>query len=203
MAHKVICINRRCGSGGHIIGETVANRLGIKYYDKNLIDMALEYGGLSDSKEYQKADEKATNSAFYRLQYEGNDKVEKGKPATETLFQLQRDLMREITQKEDCVIVGRCADYILEPDKVDFLSVFVTASFEYRVKHMMETDHLNKRQAIVQTKKIDKRRENYYYHFTKREWKDAKHYDILLNSESLGFEKCTRLLCDCYHNLLP
>mgnify|MGYP000780665546 FL=1 len=105
MAHKVICINRRCGSGGHIIGEMVANQLGIKYYDKNLLTLALEYGGLTESKEYQNADEKATNSAFYRLLYEGNEKVEKGKPATDTLFQLQRDLMREIVQKEDCVIV--------------------------------------------------------------------------------------------------
>lgn len=202
MAHKVICINRRCGSGGHIIGEMVANELGIRYYDKNLITMALEYGGLEHSKTFQNADEKATNSAYYRLQYEGNDKVEKGRPATETLFQLQRDLMREIAQKEDCVIVGRCADYILQSENVSLLSVFVTASFEYRVQHMMETDHLNKRQAIVQTKKIDKRRENYYYHFTKREWKDAKHYDILLNSQNLGFDKCTKILCDCYHNIL-
>ena len=202
MAHKVICINRRCGSGGHIIGEMVANQLGIKYYDKNLLTLALEYGGLTESKEYQNADEKATNSAFYRLLYEGNEMVEKGKPATDTLFQLQRDLMREIVQKEDCVIVGRCADFILENDDVNLLSVFVTASLEYRVNHLMEIDHLNKRQALAQAKKIDKRRESYYHYFTKREWKDAKHYDLLLNSQRLGFDKCTKLLCDYYQNIL-
>lgn len=201
MAHKVICINRRCGSGGHIIGEMVANQLGIKYYDRNLLSLALEYGGL-DSSKYEKVDEKATNSAFYRLLYEGNEKVEKGKPANETLFQLQRDLMREIAQKEDCVIIGRCGDYILEHEDIKLFSVFVTASLEYRINHIMEQDHLNKRQATIQTKKIDKRRENYYHYFTKREWKDAKHYDILLNSQRLGFDKCKQLICDYYLNIL-
>ena len=107
--------------------------------------------------------------------------------------------MREIVQKEDCVIVGRCADFILENDDVNLLSVFVTASLEYRVNHLMEINHLNKRQALAQAKKIDKRRESYYHYFTKREWKDAKHYDLLLNSQRLGFDKCTKLLCDSQH----
>lgn len=202
MAHKVICINRRCGSGGHIIGEMVANELGIKYYDRNLLDLALEYGGLDKSKEYHKADEKATNSAFYRLQYKGNDKVDKGKPINDTLFQLQRDLMREITQKEDCVLIGRCANFILDRDSVDFLSVFVTAPFDFRVKHMMEQDNLNKRQAIIQTKKIDKRREDYYHYFTKQDWRSTSNYEIVLNSQTLGFQKATQLLCECYKNIL-
>lgn len=202
MAHKVICINRRCGSGGHIIGEMVANELGIKYYDRNLLDLALEYGGLDKSKEYHKADEKATSSAFYRLQYKGNDKVDKGKPINDTLFQLQRDLMREITQREDCVLIGRCADYILDRNTVDFLSVFVTAPFDFRVNHMMEQDNLNKRQAIIQTKKIDKRREDYYHYFTKQDWRSTKNYEIVLNSQALGFHRCTQILCDCYKNIL-
>lgn len=202
MAHKVICINRRCGSGGHIIGEMVAKELGIKYYDHNLLDLALEYGGIDFSKQYSDADEKATNSAFYRLQYEGNDKVDKGKPANETVFQLQRDLMQEITSKEDCVIIGRCGDFILDRDKVDVLSVFITAPFEDRVAHIMEQDALSKRQAIVQTKKIDKRREDYYHYFTKRDWKDAKHYEMILNSKALGYDKCTKILCNYYKNIL-
>lgn len=202
MAHKVICINRRCGSGGHIIGELVAKELGIKYYDKNLLELALEYGGLDQSRAFAKADEKATNSAFYRLQYEGNEKVEKGKPATETLFQLQKDLMREITSSEDCVIIGRCGDFVLDPAEVDFVSVFVTAPFDARVEHIMAQDKLNKRQAVVQTKKIDKRREDYYHYFTKKDWKDAKNYDLVLNSYALGYEKCAKLLVEFYKNIL-
>ena len=202
MAHKVICINRRCGSGGHIIGEMVAKELGIKYYDKNLLELALEYGGLDQTKAFENADEKATNSAFYRLQYNGNDKVEKGKPATETLFQLQKDLMREITSKEDCVIIGRCGDYVLDPDEVNFISVFVTAPFDDRVAHIMDNNHMNKRQAIVLTKKIDKRREDYYDFFTKRDWKDAKNYDLVLNSSALGYEKAAKLLINFYKDIM-
>lgn len=202
MAHKVICINRRCGSGGHIIGEMVANELGIKYYDRNLLDLALEYGGLDKSDEFHRADEKATNAAFYRLQYKGNEKVDKGKPINDTLFQLQRDFMREIAQKEDCVLVGRCADFILDRNKVDVLSVFITAPFDFRVKNIMEQNNLNKRQAIVHTKRTDKRREDYYHYFTKQEWKNNKNYEMVLNSQTLGLNRCTKLLCYYYHELL-
>ena len=180
----------------------VAKELGIKYYDKNLLELALEYGGLDQTKAFENADEKATNSAFYRLQYNGNDKVEKGKPATETLFQLQKDLMREITSKEDCVIIGRCGDYVLDPDEVNFISVFVTAPFDDRVAHIMDNNHLNKRQAIVLTKKIDKRREDYYDFFTKRDWKDAKNYDFVLNSSALGYEKAAKLLINFYKDIM-
>ena len=204
MAHKVICINRRCGSNGHIIGEMVSNELGIKYYDRNLLSMALQYGGLENDKAFQKAvaDEKMANQAFYRLQYGGNEKVEKGKPVEDTIFQLQRDLMREIAEKEDCVLVGRCADFILDTADVNMLSVFVTAPMEYRVEQIMAENHLNKRQAISHIKKTDKRRSSYYYYFTKREWKDAKHYDLLLNSEKLGMENCVKLLCNYYKEIL-
>lgn len=205
MAHKVICINRTCGSGGHLIGEQVAKELGIGYYDHNLLDMALEYGDLHGSKDVQSfknADEKATNPAFYRLRYEGNEKVEHGKPATETVFQLQRDLIREITQEEDCVVVGRCANCILDPAKVDFLSVFVTASFDYRVAHIMQSDQLSKFQAERRTKQIDKRRKDYYYCFTKTQWQDYTNYDMMLNSETVGFDNCVKLLCNYFENIL-
>ncbi len=202
MPHKVICINRRCGSGGHIIGEMAANELGIKYYDRNLLDMALEYGGLDKANGFHKADEKATSSAFYRLQYKGNEKVVKGKPVNDTLFQLQRDLMREITQKEDCILVGRCADFILDRKKVNFLSVFVTAPFDFRVRQIMEQNNLSKHEAVIHTKKTDKRRSDYYHYFTKRDWTNTKNYEIILNSQALGFQNCTKLLCDCYRNLL-
>lgn len=201
MAHKVICINRLCGSGGHIIGEKVAERLGIGYYDRNLLDMALEYGGIS-SKSFHNADEKATNPMFYRLHYEGNEKVDKGKPANETVFQLQRDLMREITEQEDCVLIGRCADYILNRSHVNMVSVFVTAPFDFRVMHMMASDDLTRRMAVVQTKKIDKRREDYYRYFTKQEWKNPDNYELMLNSAALGFDKSVDLLCDYYEHIL-
>lgn len=202
MRHKAICINRLCGSGGHIIGEMAAKELGIGYYDKNLLELALDYGEISSSKKYHSVDEKATNPAFYRLQYEGNDKVDKGKPANETLFQLQRDYMKEIVAKEDCVLIGRCADFVLANEDVDMLSVLVVAPLEERVAHLQQTDNLNARQATAQAKKIDKRRGDYYNYFTKRNWKNWDHYDLILNSATLGYDTCVKLLIDYYKNIL-
>ncbi len=205
MSHKVICINRLCGSGGHIIGKMVADELGIGYYDHNLLDMALEYGDLHDSKgikSFLRADERATNKAFYRLRCEGNENVEKEKPATATIFQLQRDLILNFTQEEDCVIIGRCADYILESADVSMLSVFVTAPKDFRVSHIMTSDNLTKSRAERHVGQTDKRRKDYFYCFTKQDWMDPQIYDMILNSDKLGYDKCTKLLCDCYHDLL-
>ena len=100
------------------------------------------------------------------------------------------------------MIIGRCGDYVLDPDEVNFISVFVTAPFDDRVAHIMDNNHLNKRQAIVLTKKIDKRREDYYDFFTKRDWKDAKNYDLVLNSSALGYEKAAKLLINFYKDIM-
>ncbi|MCD7825170.1 MAG: cytidylate kinase-like family protein [Clostridiaceae bacterium] len=205
MARKVICINRRCGSGGHIIGDMVAKELNIGYYDHNLLDMALDHGGLNDAKalkRFRRADEKAPNKAFYRLHYEGNENVQKERPASDIIFQLQKDLIKKFTKEEDCVIVGRCANVILEEEGVEHLSVFITASQDYRVRQIMETNHLNKLAAQRQVNSTDKRRKNYYYCYTKRDWLELSNYDLILNSETMGFEKCTKLLCEYYRNAM-
>lgn len=205
MAHKVICINRRCGSGGHIIGEMVAKELGIAYYDHNLLDMALEYGDLKDSKglkHFLRSDEKAPNKAFYKLQYEGNDKVKKESPASDIVFHLQKDLITRFAQEEDCVIIGRCANNILEKEDVSVLSVFVTASKDYRVEHIMENDHLGKIAASRHVALTDKRRGDYYHCYTRADWLDPMNYELILNSETFGFEHCVKALCDCYNNIM-
>ena len=103
MAHRIICISRACGSGGKVIGQKVASKLGIGFYDSNLLDMAKEHGGIS-STSLDKADEKATNPFYFKPLYEGNENVEKERPATETLFQLQSAVIRQIASEEDCAV---------------------------------------------------------------------------------------------------
>lgn len=201
MAHKVICISRDCGSGGHLAGEIAAKKLGINYYDKNLIQLAMEYGGLSSSA-FANVDEKATNPAYYKLIYEGNEKVEKGRPANEVLFQLQRDLIREITKKEDCVIVGRCASEILRNTNAQMVSVYITAPLAFRIKREMATDQLSKLQAATLIRKIDAKRRKYYQYFTKKEWGNPNMYDLTLNSATLGLERCADILVNYYENFL-
>lgn len=201
MAHKIICIERECGSGGHIIGELVAKELGISYYDKNLLELAGQYGDIS-LETLKHADEKATNPFYYKQLYEGNENVKKGHPANETLFHLQRDVLRKIAAKEDCVIVGRCADVILQKQDVSMVNVFIYSPLEMRIHREMANDHLSRKQALALIRRVDKKRMNYYRYFTKREWGNPHNYDLTLNSGALGLEKCVSILCDYYRNQL-
>lgn len=204
MGHKAICINRRCGSEGHIIGEMVAKKLGIGYYDKNLIDLALEYGGLTEFKEkFVAADERATSSIYYQLQYAGNDKVKKGYPHTETLYQLQKDLICEIAHKEDCVLIGRCANEILkEEEDVKLLNIFITAPEKHRIENIMKSDNLSNTKAKMRVRQVDQQRKAYYSYFTKTSWDHLTSYGIILNSEILGKEECCNIICELYKYIL-
>lgn len=200
MAHKIICISREFGSGGHIIGETLAKNLGIGFYDRNLLDMAVNYGEIT-SGALDKADEKATKPWFYRLLYEGNDKVEKEKPASETLFQLQRDVIKEIAAKEDCVIIGRCSAETLKEEDAKVMNVYIVAPLEYRIRHKMIQEKLSEKETAILTRRVDKEREYYYNFYTNKEWGNPLNYDMTLNSEKLGEEKIIEILTDCYHHL--
>ncbi len=113
MSHKIICIDRACGSGGHNIGRIAAKELGINLYDSNLIELAKEYGGIT-SHILDNVDEKATNPLFYKLLCEGNENVDPERPATEALFLLESKVIRKLAATEDCIILGRCADYVLK-----------------------------------------------------------------------------------------
>jgi cytidylate kinase len=195
--HKVICINRKRGSGGHVIGKMVAKQLGINFYDNNLVELAKSYGDIT-SDSLDKADEMPTNPFHYKLLYEGNEKVIKERPAEEILFQLQKDVINEIAKREDCVFVGRCSDVVLENKDVNSLSVFITAPLEFRIQNTMEVENLNKKQALAFIKKIDKQRSNYYHQFVKREWDLPINYDIVINSANFGLEGSAKLICDLY-----
>ena len=130
MAHKIIAISRQFGSGGREIGMMVAERLGIKCYDKELIDMAAEHGDI-EYKRLRKLDEKNENPWYHEIVYDGNHNVAKGKSAAFVLFDLESAVIRNIARSEDAVIVGRCADYILK-DNPDAFHIFVHAAPAFR-----------------------------------------------------------------------
>ena len=139
MRHKIICIDRMCGSGGKEIGRLVSKKLGIGFHDSNLLELAKEHGGITSSS-LDDSDEKATNPFYYKLIYEGNENVKQEQPATEMLFHLQSAVIQQIAKEEDSVIVGRCADFILKDDDVDILSVFITAPLADRITREMDVD---------------------------------------------------------------
>ena len=194
MEKIVITIARQYGSGGRTVGEMLANDLGIHFYDKELMKLASEESGINETL-FVKADEQVKNNSILfkpnKTPYSGEliSPESKDFVSDDNLFNFQAKTIKKLAETEPCVIMGRCADYVLrEYDNV--LSVFVHAPKDFCMeqaakKHSMSTKELEK--YIV---KVDKHRSDYYKYYTGREWTDARNYDLCLDSSKLGFERC-------------
>ena len=205
MARNIITINRQSGSGGAYIGARVAEELGITCYNQQLLDMALKEGDLNIAEHanvFKASDEKRPNLAFYRLYSEGNENVQEQVPASDAVFELQEKLMRDIAQKEDAVIIGRCGNWVLKDEDVDKLSIYLVAPLEYRIKRIMANSEMTEHEAKRFITKKDKQRADYYYYMTKQHWNDYEHYDLVINVAEFGEERTISLLCDYFRNCL-
>lgn len=200
MANKVICIAREFGSGGHEIAVRTANELGIRVYEKDLLHLACKYGELSE-KVMESADETATNPYLFRTVHEGNYHVARGLPTSEVLFQLQSHEIRKIAQQENCIFVGRCADFVLREEDVKILKVFVRAPVKWRIKRKMQQEHLSWEKAAHLVRKMDKRRKKYYESYTGRIWGDPKYYDFYVDTGITEFEEAVTTICSLYNCL--
>lgn len=208
--NKIITISREYGSGGHTIGKLVAKTLNIPFYDKEIIDMSAKDSGLSPDF-IQKTEQNISSGWLYTLLL-GASYASPGTsaiptntqstnvPLADQVFNAQRKVILELAQKGPCVIVGRCADYILKHSDVinqdDVLNVFIYAPLEDKVKRAIEQKGLNPATAEKEVKMIDKRRANHYNTFTERTWGNRSHYDLLLNSSLLGLEKSAELIVE-------
>lgn len=196
MAGFTITIARGFGSGGRTIGRMLAERLGIDWYDQDLIKLASEESGISIDL-FDKADEYKKTTLFGK--YTGNfgDKLispDSGEfTSDDNLFNYQAKIIKELHEKEDCVIVGRCADYILR-DEPGVLRVFVYASKKKCIETVADLYSLSEKDAERQIDRIDRARSTYYRYYTGQEWDNARNYDLCLNSEVLGFERCVDLI---------
>jgi len=201
MGHKVVCIGRQFGSGGREIGMSVAHELGIECYDKRLITLAAEHGGL-DHQKLVKFDEKRENPWLYEAVCEGNEHVRRGDSVSAVLFQLQSDVIRSIARGEDAVIIGRCADYVLrDMEGVALLTVFISAPFEYRVARKMELERIDQKKAEKLVRKIDKQRSQYYQSYAGAEWGASGRYDLYLDSSRFSKVEITARITDAYRGL--
>lgn len=169
----VITISREYGSGGHYVGELLAQSLGIPCYDKELIQLASKESGLSES--YVASKEEAMDS--YRYENNNDDR----------LFIAETNVIRKLA-KNSCVIVGRCADYILKDEK-DVLHVFLYADDEQKVNRAVKYYGMSEKTALKQIRKINKDRARHYQYYTNRKWQEFQNYDLILNVDSLGIEK--------------
>ncbi len=185
---KVICIGREFGSGGHEVAVRLAECLGIKVYEREILHLACKYGEVS-MKSLEKADEKATNPYLFETIHEGNYHVLRGMPTSEVLFALQSHEIKRIAAREDCIFVGRCADYVLRDAEVNLFSVFISAPFDYRVQRKMEQEKLSQDKAKRLVKKMDKQRKKYYESFTDRKWGNPDNYDFYIDMSKCSIEQ--------------
>lgn len=205
---KIITIGREYCSGGSIIGKLLAEKLGYAFYDKQIIDDAAQNSGLSAdfiTKNEQKVPSAWLYSILVGATYAapGTNGTAAGisagtLPLADQVFNAQRSAIIELAKKGPCVIVGRCSDYILrhceEIDRSQLLNVFIYAPMEAKVRRAIEQKKLDEKNAERNIKLIDKGRANHYNTFTQRTWGNRAHYDILLNSSTLGLEKTADLL---------
>ena len=195
MKHRIITIGRAFGSGGRTIGKEVAERLGIPCYDQEIIEKLAEESGLS--KEYIKTEsEYASHSNWAAAAFSSIRSY--GVPSNQDyLWAIQRKIILELAEKESCVIVGRCADAILE-GKADVLKVFIHASFEKRAQRIVEKYGETEVPTEKRLREKDKRRAMYYQFYTDREWGSVDNYHIILDSGVLGLRKCIDVIASLY-----
>ena len=186
--HIVITISREYGSGGRYIGKLVADKLGIKLYDKEFITTMANETGLSE--EYIENNEQKRN-VLASL----NNGYYFGLNNSDELFLKESELIRNIASKESCVIIGRCADFILA-DYKDVINIFVYSSMDNKIKRATEIYGISKENAEKEVIKINKLRSNHYKYYTERDWSNFENYDICINSDLVGVEKSAELICN-------
>ncbi len=193
MEKVVITIARQYGSGGRTIGQMLSKELGISYYDKELLKLASEESGIHE-RLFAGADERLKNSPLVRI----TKKVYQGQlispessdfTSAENLFNYQAKIIKQLAEEESCIIIGRCADYVLR-DYDNVLSVFVHAPEKYCIEQARKKLSMSDKEVRRYIQKTDRERADYYKHYTGREWTDARNYDLCLDSSKLGLERC-------------
>ena len=183
----VITISREYGSGGRYVGRLIADKLGIKFYDKEFVTKIAQETGLSEeyieSNEQKKDSLSNLNNGYYF-----------GLNNADELFIKESELIKQIADKESCVIIGRCANFILK-DKENVIKVFIYSNMKNKIKRATEIYELDKEKAEKEIKRIDKLRANHYKYYTGKDWNDNENYDICINSDALGVEKAADLIC--------
>jgi len=187
----VINIGRQLGSGGRQIGEKLATRFGIAFYDKELIQLASKESGLG-KEFFENADEKKSHSIIGVLlglrTNISNEVYVNNYLSNETFFKIQSDIIRELAEEKSCVFVGRCADYILR-DHPRCINVFITADTNDRVKRVALDKNITHEKAQEVIEKTDKKRSEYYNYFSNKTWGVAESYHLCINSSVLGIDE--------------
>ncbi len=194
MDKKIITISREFGSGGRTIGREVANRLGIPFYDKELVEqVALESGFAPKFIEEHGEHAPGKTRLSYAFANQGIPGVMNGLSTADFLWSIQCNVILQLAEKGPCVIVGRNADYILK-DRKDVLDVFIHADMDFRADRIVRLYGESEKSPVSRLNEKDKRRQINYQHYTGQVWGNANNYDICLNSARLGIENCVDII---------
>lgn len=199
MADRIITIGRQCGSGGHTIGLLLARRLGLAFYDKEIVELTA--AKTKFSREFVQAHGEYFRSGTlghiigYGTRFDGAYKT--GSSLTDQLHQAQCEVVQEVAAQGPCVIVGRCADRVLE-GKYPTLNVFIHSDMAHKVERSIQEHGLDPERAAAILTRRDKARAHHYRFYTERKWGDVRNYDICLDSGRLGLERCVDILADAY-----
>lgn len=198
MKYNIITINREFESRGSEIAQAVAKELHIPYVDKFLITESAIKGGF-DVREIEATDEKLASRFEYSQAQAGYFYTtgDSPLPTNAQVAEVQFEIIRELAEKGPCLIVGRCANYLLK-DREDVLDIFIHAGRDYRVKRTMESLNLSERSAVRLLKRTDKARKAYYKNYTGMDWNDPNAYHLVMNSDKMDQDTCVKLICDLY-----
>ena len=191
---RIITISREFGSGGRTIGKGVAEKLGIPCYDHEVIEQLVERSGFAADYVKSQSEYAPNGSLFVNALNAGNFH---GLSNQDKLWTMQRQIIEELGEKENCVIVGRCADYILR-DRADCLKVFIHRDFRSRAERIVQVYGETEVPTEKRLKEKDKRRAAYYQFYTDQKWADLANYHIVLDSGVIGIEKCIDIIADLY-----
>lgn len=196
--NKIITVGRQYGSGGREIGQKLAETYGIPFYDNELIARAAKESGFAEET-FAKAEDKATNSLLYSLAmginvYGNQDFGFAGLSLDDRIFLAQSDVIRKVAKEGPCVIVGRCADYVLK-EWQDVFNIFIQASLDFRLKRVVSEYGVNEKKAGEVILKNDKRRANYYSYHVGEKWVNLTNYDLVIRSDLSGIDNAVSCIC--------
>ncbi len=199
--HFVITIERQYGSGGRLTGERLAEELGIHFYDEEILKMTSETSAIGEQY-FRLADEKAGNNLLYRIvtgmkpELKSPEKDGPNITSPDNLFRFQSSVIRSLAESEDCIIVGRCGNYVLQDQLEDVIRIFVYADTVTRVRRIMDVDKVDEPEALRRMRRIDKERTEYHRYFTGREWMDMENYALPINASRIDYDQMIQLIKD-------
>ena len=194
MEKKIITISREFGSGGRTIGHMVAEKLGIPFYDKELVDQIALESGFAPQYVEEHGEHSPGKSFFsYAFAHHGVPGVMNGLSTADFLWNIQCNVILQLADKGPCVIVGRNADYILK-DRADCLHAFIHADMDFRAERIVKLYGESEKSPENRLQEKDKRRRVNYQHYTGRTWGNAQNYDICLSSSTIGIEECADII---------